>query len=142
MKPLGRHDPRTAGRHRLIAVIGQGAMGRVLLGRAPDGRLVAVKMIHRHLAENPEFRARFRLEVQASQRVTGAYTAAVMDADPEAEAPWLASVFVPGPSLRDAIDHHGPMYHPDTSRVPAPLRPVVAACLDKNPAHRPKTEEN
>ncbi|WP_405160509.1 serine/threonine protein kinase [Nocardia sp. NBC_01499] len=109
MKPLGRHDPRTAGRHQLIAVIGQGAMGRVLLGRSPDGRLVAVKMIHRHLAKNPEFRARFRLEVQASQRVTGAYTAAVMDADPEAQEPWLASVFVPGPSLREAIDQHGPM---------------------------------
>ncbi|MFI6040008.1 serine/threonine-protein kinase [Nocardia sp. NPDC051321] len=109
MKPLGRHDPRTAGRHQLIAVIGQGAMGRVLLDRSPDGRLVAVKMIHRHLAKNPEFRARFRLEVQASQRVTGAYTAAVMDADPEAQEPWLASVFVPGPALREAIDQHGPM---------------------------------
>ncbi|WUC01150.1 serine/threonine protein kinase [Nocardia sp. NBC_00565] len=98
-----------AGRHRLIAVIGQGAMGRVLLGRSPDGRLVAVKMIHRHLAQNPEFRARFRLEVQASQRVTGAYTAAVMDADPDASEPWLASVFVPGPSLRAAVDQFGPM---------------------------------
>ncbi|WP_433198828.1 serine/threonine-protein kinase [Nocardia sp. CA-107356] len=98
-----------AGRHRLIAVIGQGAMGRVLLGRSPDGRLVAVKMIHRHLAQNPEFRARFRLEVQASQRVTGAYTAAVMDADPDATEPWLASVFVPGPSLRAAVDQFGPM---------------------------------
>ncbi|WP_159080732.1 protein kinase family protein [Nocardia suismassiliense] len=96
MKPLGRHDPRTAGRHRLIAVIGQGAMGRVLLGRAPDGRLVAVKMVHRHLAKNPEFRARFRLEVQASQRVTGAYTAAVM----EAEAPWL---------VRPTIEDRGEM---------------------------------
>ncbi|WP_433628187.1 serine/threonine-protein kinase [Nocardia sp. CA-120079] len=109
MQPLGPHDPRSAGRHRLIALIGQGAMGRVLLGRSPDGRLVAVKMIHRHLAQNPEFRARFRLEVLASQRVTGAYTAAVMDADPDAAEPWLASVFVPGPSLRAAVDQFGPM---------------------------------
>ncbi|MBF6330439.1 serine/threonine-protein kinase [Nocardia transvalensis] len=109
MKPLGPHDPHWAGRHRLIAVIGQGAMGRVLLGRAPDGRLVAVKMIHRHLAQNPEFRARFRLEVQASQRVTGAYTAAVMDADPDATDPWLASIYVPGPSLREAVDGFGPI---------------------------------
>lgn len=109
MKSLGPHDPQMAGRHRLIAVVGQGAMGRVLLGRSPDGRLVAVKMIHRHLAQNQEFRARFRLEVQASQRVTGAYTAAVMDADPDAPEPWLASVFVPGPALRDAVDQFGPM---------------------------------
>ncbi|WP_433731049.1 serine/threonine-protein kinase [Nocardia sp. CA-129566] len=93
----------------MFGVIGQGAMGRVLLGRSPDGRLVAVKMIHRHLAQNPEFRARFRLEVQASQRVTGAYTAAVMDADPDAAEPWLASVFVPGPSLRAAVDQFGPL---------------------------------
>ncbi|MGW4773388.1 serine/threonine-protein kinase [Nocardia sp. NPDC004278] len=98
-----------AGRYRLFGVIGQGTMGRVLLGRSPDGRLVAVKMIHRHLARNPEFRARFRLEVQASQRVTGAYTAAVMDADPDAAEPWLASVYVAGPSLRAAVDQFGPM---------------------------------
>ncbi|QIS15974.1 serine/threonine-protein kinase [Nocardia arthritidis] len=109
MKPLGERDPRIVGRHRLLAVIGQGAMGRVFLGRAPDGRLVAVKTVHRHLARNPEFRNRFRLEVQASRRVTGAYTAAVMDADPDAESPWLASVFVPGPALRDAIESGGPM---------------------------------
>lgn len=85
MKPLGRHDPRAAGRHQLIAVIGQGAMGRVLLGRSPDGRLVAVEMSHRHLAENPEFRARFRLEVQASQRVTGVHAAAGKRADLDPE---------------------------------------------------------
>lgn len=109
MKQLGPNDPRSAGRHRLLAVIGQGAMGRVLLGRAPDGRLVAVKMVHRHLARSPEFRERFRLEVQASQRVTGAYTAAVMDADPEAAEPWLASMYVPGPSLREAVEQFGPL---------------------------------
>jgi tRNA A-37 threonylcarbamoyl transferase component Bud32 len=109
MKQLGPNDPRSAGRHRLLAVIGQGAMGRVLLGRAPDGRLVAVKTVHRHLARSPEFRERFRLEVQASQRVTGAYTAAVMDADPEAAEPWLASMYVPGPSLREAVEQFGPL---------------------------------
>ncbi len=109
MKQLGANDPRSAGRHRLLAVIGQGAMGRVLLGRAPDGRLVAVKMVHRHLARSPEFRERFRMEVQASQRVTGAYTAAVMDADPDAPEPWLASTYVPGPSLREAVEQSGPL---------------------------------
>ncbi|MQY19230.1 serine/threonine-protein kinase [Nocardia macrotermitis] len=109
MKPLGTNDPCSAGRHRLLAVIGQGAMGRVLLGRAPDGRLVAVKMVHRQLARSPEFRARFRMEVQASQRVTGAYTAAVMDADPDAPEPWLASMYVPGPSLREAVEELGPL---------------------------------
>ncbi|MQY30313.1 serine/threonine-protein kinase [Nocardia aurantia] len=109
MKPLGPHDFRTLGHYHLVAVIGQGTMGRVLLGRAPDGRLVAVKVIHRHLAQTPRFRDRFRLEVQASQRVTGAYTAAVMDADPDAGQPWLASVYVAGPALRDVVERYGPL---------------------------------
>ncbi|MCX4097848.1 serine/threonine-protein kinase [Nocardia sp. alder85J] len=109
MKPLGPHDIRTLGRYRLVAVIGQGAMGRVLLGRSPDGRLAAVKVVHRHLAQDPQYRERFRREVNASVLVTGAYTAAVMDADPDAPQPWLASVYVPGPSLRDVIGAHGPL---------------------------------
>jgi len=77
-------------------------MGRVLLGSSPDGRLVAVKQVHPQFAEDDEFRARFRREVAASRTVSGAYTAAVMDADPDADAPWLASVFVAGPAL-DAV---------------------------------------
>lgn len=109
MKGLGSNDPRQLGRNRMVAVIGQGGMGRVLLGQAPTGRLVAVKQIHRHLAKDAEFRARFRREVQASGQVTGAYTAAVVDSDTESDNPWLATEYIPGPSLDTVVDETGPL---------------------------------
>lgn len=84
-------------------------MGRVLLGASVDGRLVAVKQVHPGFAHDDGFRSRFRREVEASRMVSGAYTAAVMDADPDADTPWLASVFVAGPSLRDVVDSAGPL---------------------------------
>jgi serine/threonine protein kinase len=97
MKPLNPGEPRQVGRYRLVASIGEGGMGRVLLGVSPDGRLVALKQIHPHFAHNEGFRSRFRREVETSRMVSGAYTAAVMDASPEAATPWLASVFVAVP---------------------------------------------
>ncbi|MDI5982563.1 serine/threonine-protein kinase [Amycolatopsis magusensis] len=109
MQPLSPDEPRQLGHYRLVAALGAGGMGRVLLGVAPDGRLVAVKQVHAQFAHDPGFRERFRREVATSRLVSGAYTAAVMDADPEAETPWLASVFVTGPSLREAVDAAGPL---------------------------------
>ncbi|WP_169812507.1 serine/threonine-protein kinase [Nocardia acidivorans] len=109
MKGLGSQDPRQLGRNRMVAVIGQGGMGRVLLGESPTGRLVAVKQIHRHLASDVEFRTRFKREVEASRSVTGAYSAAVVDCDVESESPWLATEYIPGPSLRTVIEETGPL---------------------------------
>ncbi|MFI9503249.1 serine/threonine-protein kinase [Nocardia sp. NPDC052566] len=109
MKNLTSDDPRLLGRNRLIAVIGRGGMGRVLLGRTPSGRLVAVKQIHRQFAGDPEFLARFQREVAASRQVTGAYTAAVVDSDIESENPWLATEYIPGPDLKSVVDDTGPM---------------------------------
>ncbi|UGT39643.1 serine/threonine protein kinase [Nocardia yamanashiensis] len=109
MKGLGSKDPEWLGRNRMVAVIGQGGMGRVLLGQAPSGRLVAVKRIHPHLAGNAEFRARFHREVQASSKVTGAYTAGVVDSDTESPTPWLATEYIPGPSLKTVVEETGPL---------------------------------
>lgn len=109
MRELRPGEPGAIGPYRLVGVIGAGGMGQVFLGIAPDGRLAAVKQVLSSLAVDPSFRTRFGREVDASRRVSGAYTAAVMDADPHAQSPWLASVFVPGPSLQDAVAAHGPL---------------------------------
>lgn len=107
MKPRGRHVPKQLGRYRVLAVIGHGAMGEVLLGRGPDGRLVAIKLIHRELAGDVTFHARFRREIEASKRVTGAYTAGVVGYDIDCDRPWLATEFIAGPTLQEMLDSYG-----------------------------------
>lgn len=102
-------DPTHIGRYRLLGVLGAGAMGRVLLGAGPDGRLVAIKQVHAHLVDESDFLSRFRREVQTSTRVSGAFTAAVVDFDVDSEMPWLASVFVPGLPLDRAVKEYGPL---------------------------------
>ncbi|QFU92556.1 serine/threonine-protein kinase [Amycolatopsis sp. YIM 10] len=104
-----RPDSGVIGHYRLLGSLGAGGMGRVSLARSPDGRLAAVKQIHPALAHDPGFRERFRHEVQASRRVSGAYTAPVLDADPDAPAPWLASLYIAGPTLQDAVKSAGPL---------------------------------
>ncbi|WP_241683051.1 serine/threonine-protein kinase [Actinomadura sp. J1-007] len=107
--PLRPEDPAELGPHRLVARLGQGGMGRVYLARSRAGRLLAVKAVHARYAGDPGFRARFRREVAAARLVTGAFTAPIVDADPDGSPPWLATAYVPGPSLRDAVLRHGPL---------------------------------
>ena len=103
MQPLGPGDPRQVGPYRIRARLGAGGMGQVFLGYSPAGRAVAVKVIHRELARDPAFRTRFRREVAAARAVSGAYTAPVTAAGPDDDPPWLATVFVPGPTLAAAV---------------------------------------
>jgi hypothetical protein len=102
-------DPRVIGPYRLTGRLGSGGMGDVFLGRSAGGRLVAVKVIRPELAEDPEFRTRFRNEVDAARRVNGLYTAPVADADVDGAVPWLATAYVAGPSLDAAVESHGPL---------------------------------
>src|SRR6202453_2760423 len=92
-------DPQLIGPYRLVGQLGCGGMGRVFLGMSAGGRPVAVKIIRAELAADPEFRTRFRREVTAARRVNGLFTALVVDADVDAVVPWLATAFVPAPSL-------------------------------------------
>ncbi|MFD6242833.1 serine/threonine-protein kinase [Streptomyces diastaticus] len=110
MEQLGPEDPHHIGAYRLQARLGAGGMGQVYLARSDRGRTVAVKLVRRELAERAEFRDRFRKEVAAARRVGGAWTAPVLDADTEAEVPWLATGYVAGPSLQSVVtSHHGPL---------------------------------
>lgn len=109
MNPLEADDPRVIGDFRLQARLGAGGMGRVYLGFSPVGRAVAVKVIHPHLARDPAFAARFRREVIAAQAVNAVYAAPVVAAGPDDDPPWLATAFVPAPSLQDAVTAAGPL---------------------------------
>ncbi|MEV7344077.1 protein kinase [Streptomyces sp. NPDC093544] len=109
MQPLGVDEPTVVGPYRLLGRLGSGGMGRVYLGRSAGGRTVAVKIVHPHFALDEEFRARFRREVDSARRVGGAWTAPVLDADPEAPVPWVATGYAAGPSLAAAINDTGPL---------------------------------
>jgi serine/threonine protein kinase len=102
-------DPRSVGPYRLLGRLGTGGMGQVFLGRSAGGRLVAVKVIRPELAGEPGFRARFAREVAAARTVCGLFTAPVADADVQGQVPWLATAYVAGPSLADAVDDQGPL---------------------------------
>ncbi|MDI2124606.1 protein kinase domain-containing protein [Yinghuangia seranimata] len=109
MEALQDGDPRQAGPYRLTHRLGGGGMGQVFLGSSPGGRPVAVKMIRPDLAREPDFRRRFAREVGAARKVGGFYTAQVVGADPDGNPPWMATAYIPGPSLSEAVACHGPL---------------------------------
>ncbi|WP_153411249.1 serine/threonine-protein kinase [Nocardia macrotermitis] len=111
-RPLGAGDPETVGPYRLLGFLGAGGMGRVYLGCDSGGRSVAVKVVRPDLAGDKTFRTRFRREVAAARRVAGPHTVPVYDADIDGPQPWLATGYVSGPSLTDAVETFGPLPEP------------------------------
>ncbi|MFI5876908.1 PQQ-binding-like beta-propeller repeat protein [Streptomyces sp. NPDC051445] len=109
MQPLHPEDPEQLGPYRPVARLGAGGMGRVYLATSSAGRTVALKVIRPEMAEDKNFRIRFRREVAAAAAVGGVYTAPVVDAAPDDETPWLATAYVPGPTLAEAVAAHGPL---------------------------------
>ncbi|MDI2129081.1 serine/threonine-protein kinase [Yinghuangia seranimata] len=125
-------------RFRLVGVLGSGGMGRVFLGRAPDGAAVAVKVVHPHLMVRGrnEFQDRFVREVRSAQAVDGAFTAAVVAADPHADVPWLATEFVPGIPLGDAVARFGPLPEESLCALARGLFSALAAIHAAGLVHR------
>ncbi len=123
LEPLDRADPREVGGYSIVARLGAGGMGRVFLAGTRDGRRLAVKVIRPELADDGEFRRRFQREIAAAQRVHSAYTAPVVDADPGGARPWLATAYIPGPSLAQAVTGSGPL-------PPRSVRFLVAAIAE------------
>ncbi|MGW5419256.1 bifunctional serine/threonine-protein kinase/ABC transporter substrate-binding protein [Streptomyces sp. NPDC003943] len=109
LQPLLPSDPSTIAGYRLLGRLGAGGMGVVYLGRTDTGALAAVKVTHADQADQADFRARFRREVEAARRVVSPWAVPVTGADPDAPEPWMATAFVPGPSLGEAVREHGPL---------------------------------
>nr|WP_274915141.1 PQQ-binding-like beta-propeller repeat protein [Streptomyces sp. WZ-12] len=109
VEQLTQHDPRRIGPFEVLGRLGAGGMGLVYLARSASGRRVAIKTVRSELAEDQLFRVRFTREVEAARAVSGFYTAAVVDADPRAAVPWLATAYVPAPSLEEIVNECGPL---------------------------------
>ena len=129
-------DPGRVGPYRLRGVLGVGGMGRVFLGAAADGQPVAVKVIRAELAADPEFRARFRREVTVARKVSSRFTVPLLDADVDGPVPWLATAYVSGPSLADAVTEHGPLPVRSVLELAAGLAAGLSAIHAAGVVHR------
>ena len=136
VQELQAGDPELIGAYRVAGRLGSGGMGRVFLARSPGGRMLAIKVIRAELAEDPEFRARFRREVAAARSVSGLFTAPVVDADTEAPVPWLATAYIAGSSLADTVTRHGPLPATSVLALAAGLAEGLLAIHSAGLVHR------
>ncbi|MFG2607266.1 protein kinase [Streptomyces sp. NPDC048514] len=135
-QPLQAEDPAVVAGYRLAARLGAGGMGRVYLSHTQGGRPVAIKVVRPELADDPDFRRRFGREVKAARRVKGAYTAELIDADPDGVPPWLATLYVPGPSLTEAVVRRGPLPVPAVLWLMAGVAEALQAIHAEGIVHR------
>lgn len=135
-QPLQADDPPLVAGYRLAARLGAGGMGRVYLSRTQGGRPLAIKVVRPELADDPAFRRRFRREIKAARRVRGAYTAELIDADADGVPPWLATLYVPGPSLAEAVARRGPLPVPAVLWLMAGVAEALQAIHDAGIVHR------
>ncbi|GAA2385756.1 serine/threonine-protein kinase [Streptomyces glaucosporus] len=135
-QPLQADDPPMVAGYRLAARLGAGGMGRVYLSHTQGGRPVAIKVVRAELADDPAFRQRFRREIKAARRVRGAYTAELIDADADGAPPWLATLYVPGPSLAEAVARRGPLPVPAVLWLMAGVAEALQAIHGAGIVHR------
>ncbi|MCZ9354650.1 serine/threonine protein kinase [Streptomyces mutabilis] len=135
-QPLQDDDPRAVGGYRLAARLGAGGMGRVYLSHTRGGRPVAIKVVRSELADDPTFRRRFGREIESARKVKGAYTAELIDADADGAPPWLATLYVPGPSLSAAVARSGPLPVPAVLWLMAGVAEALQAIHGAGIVHR------
>jgi eukaryotic-like serine/threonine-protein kinase len=136
MQPLEAGDPTRIGPYAILGVLGSGGMGKVYLGRSTGGRTVAVKAVRPELADDSQFRQRFRNEIEAAKSVSGAFTAAVVDSDTEAPVPWFATAFIAGISLGDAVSRFGALPETALRTLTAGLAEAISAVHRAGIIHR------
>jgi Protein kinase domain len=129
-------DPAALGPYRLLGRLGGGGMGQVYLAESPGGELAAVKVIRPEFAADPEFRVRFTREVANARNVSGMYTALLVDADTEGPVPWLATAYIAGPPLSDAVRDSGPLPLPSLLPLATGLAKALAAIHAAGVVHR------
>ncbi|MGX1561031.1 protein kinase domain-containing protein [Streptomyces sp. NPDC055506] len=142
METLQPDDPAELGTYRLLRRLGAGGMGRVYLARSPGGRTVAVKVVRPDLAADGDFRDRFRHEVEIAKAVSGRFTAPVVDADPDAPLPWLATSYVLGPDLTDVVAAHGALPEPTVRALAAGLAAALQEVHAAGLIHRDMKPSN
>ncbi|MEU3896264.1 protein kinase [Streptomyces sp. NPDC045251] len=135
-QPLQDDDPRAVGGYRLAARLGAGGMGRVYLSHTRGGRPVAIKVVRSELADDQTFRRRFGREIESARKVKGAYTAELIDADADGTPPWLATLYVPGPSLSGAVARSGPLPVPAVLWLMAGVAEALQAIHGAGIVHR------
>jgi Protein kinase domain len=136
VQPMAGDDPAYVSGYRLQGRLGAGGMGRVYLAFTPGGRPVAVKVLRPELGDDPQFRARFSQEIAAARRVHGLFTAQLLDADPDGNPPWLATAYVPGPSLAQVVTDHGPLPTQTVLLLMAGVAEALAAIHAAGLVHR------
>jgi protein kinase-like protein len=136
IQPLAAGDPQCLGRHQLIGLLGHGGMGRVYLGVSPGGGQVAVKVMHPQFAGDTAFRERFRREAEMAQRVSGPFTARVLDSGVDERTPWLATEYIPGPTLAQLITEYGPLPDASVRALAAGLAQALSDIHSRRIVHR------
>lgn len=131
-----QHSPARIGPYEVFQLLGEGGMGRVFLARSPGSRMVALKVIRPEYAEAPDFRGRFRREAESARRVSGFFTPPVLDADADAPQPWLATAYVPAPSLHDVVRSFGVLPEPALRALGTGLAEALLAIHDAGIVHR------